>query len=180
MTLIPRLWPWLRLPTVAIWGMRVYLVTSIQTYWWESQDWLFGSHWTSWTCWVCNFGLDWSHNYLIFLSRAMACYWISQLTIAAGPSGAHIKQHLAQANETLEATHSAVLAVEAKSSFILPWKPDSPQHLEAISLCQQWDYHQLLDELEQWAISCQLEIERINLPKTGENGLPQHSSHKKC
>ena len=57
--------------------------------------------------------------------------------MAAGLSGAHIKQHLAQANKTLEATHSAVSAAEAKSSFILPWKPDSPQHLEAISLCQQ-------------------------------------------
>jgi hypothetical protein len=98
---------------------------------------------------------------------------MSQIAESLGQIG----QHIAQANNTLETAHSVVMAIEARSSFTLPWMPDSPQRLEAVVLHQRRDYHHLLDELEQQAISCQLELEKIGLPKTGENYIAQHSSH---
>ncbi|KAF8311110.1 uncharacterized protein EI90DRAFT_3138775 [Cantharellus anzutake] len=112
-----------------------------------------------------------------YLERAEATvhYWVMQ---AATPAGvvAYFGQHLAQANETLEAARSSVLAIEARSSLTLPWALDSPQRHEAVVLRQQRDYHQVLDELEQRAISRQLELEKIGLPKTDYKARQQISA----
>jgi hypothetical protein len=103
----------------------------------------------------------------LFYFRATMHYWTMQ---AAMP---HIGQHLAQANETLNTARLAASAIEARSSLTTPWTPDSLQRREALVLCQRQDYHQVLDELEQRAISRQLELEKIGLPKTGENYVIQ-------
>ncbi|KAF8311412.1 uncharacterized protein EI90DRAFT_2953931, partial [Cantharellus anzutake] len=104
-------------------------------------------------------------EYLNYSTRATTRYWTLQIGMPAALS-AQFGQHVAQAIDTLETARSAVMAIEARSLFILPWTSDSPQHLEAIVLRQQRDYHHILDELEQRAISRQLELEKIGLPKT--------------
>ncbi|KAF8313291.1 uncharacterized protein EI90DRAFT_3294530 [Cantharellus anzutake] len=98
-------------------------------------------------------------------AEATTRYWTLQIGMPAALS-AQFGQHVAQAIDTLETARSAVMAIEARSLFILPWTSDSPQRLEAIVLRQQRDYHHILDELEQRAISRQLELEKIGLPKT--------------
>ncbi len=75
---------------------------------------------------------------------------------------------LSQATKALDSACAAMAALEANSSLTLPWTPDSPQHMEAMTLCQHQDYHHLLDEIEQCAVSHQFEIEKMGLPKTGE------------
>jgi len=83
----------------------------------------------------------------------------------------HAGWHLQEVNEAVENACAMVMALEGAIanmlSLTLPWMADSPHHLKAIALHQQRDYHQLLDELEYHAISCQFEVEKMGLPRTG-------------
>ena len=83
----------------------------------------------------------------------------------------HAGWHQQEANEAVENACSTVTALEGAItnmlSLTLPWTADSPHCLEAIALHQQRNYNQLLDELECCTISCQFEVEKIGLPRTG-------------
>ena len=68
----------------------------------------------------------------------------------------------------VEDAHCIVSTLEATLSFTLPWLPNSPQHQEAIQLHNERKYHCLLDDLEHSAISCQFELEKLGLPRTGK------------
>ncbi|KAF8332283.1 uncharacterized protein EI90DRAFT_3122714 [Cantharellus anzutake] len=97
-------------------------------------------------------------------------HWISRLAAPTTSSAQHTTWHLQEANKAIENARATVMALEAALdtwSLSLPWTTDSPQHLEAITLRQQRDYHQLLDELEHHAISRQFEVEKVGLPRTG-------------
>ena len=88
--------------------------------------------------------------------------------VSVGTQRRYTALQLSQATEALDSAHAAMAALEANSSLTLPWTPDSPQCMEAMTLCQHQDYHHLLDEIEQCAVSHQFEIEKMGLPKTGE------------
>ena len=50
----------------------------------------------------------------------------------------HAGWHLQEANEAVKNAHAIVTALEgAITNIVLPWTADSPQRLEAITLCQQ-------------------------------------------
>ncbi|KAF8331681.1 uncharacterized protein EI90DRAFT_3016252 [Cantharellus anzutake] len=97
-------------------------------------------------------------------------HWISRLAAPTTSSAQHTTWHLQEANKAVENARTTVMALEAALadtwSLSLPWTTDSPQRLEAITLRQQRDYHQLLDELEHRAISRQFEVEKVGLPRT--------------
>ncbi|KAF8325410.1 uncharacterized protein EI90DRAFT_3128756 [Cantharellus anzutake] len=100
------------------------------------------------------------------------CYWIAQIAASTMLPPQHADQHLQEASEAVESAHFALSALSStlppSISYSQPWLPGSPEWLEAITLCQQREFNQLLDELEHHAISHQFEVEKMGLPKTGK------------
>ncbi len=111
---------------------------------------------------------------LLHLSRTSVHYWLSQVMILIGTQGNYTSIQLSQATKTLESAHAAMTVLETNPILALPWVPDSPQHIEAKTLHGHQKYHQLLDEIKQCAVSCQFEIEKMGLSKTGEILLSDH------
>jgi len=56
--------------------------------------------------------------------------------VSVGTQRRYTALQLSQATEALDSAHAAMAALEANSSLTLPWTPDSPQHMEAMTLCQ--------------------------------------------
>ena len=107
------------------------------------------------------------HHY--HFSRATVNHWLVQITVSVRSQGNYTSLQLSQAAEALNNAHATMAALETDPTLALLWTPDSHQYMEAVTLHQHQDYHCLLNEIEQHAISCQFEIKKMGLPKTGES-----------
>ncbi len=115
---------------------------------------------------IQQFDINWLLISHTINTRLAAQSFITELQ--ASPSETIIQSTM-HANTEVSNAHSIVKALEETNSFLNPWMLNSAEWQEAILLCQEREYHHLLNELELHTVSQHFEIKKLGLPKTGES-----------